>query len=115
MPLVPPGFPWMLRHNGTSTGLGLTKDFRTWIRIGRITNPLTDDLDVLLFPEKVKGKYLMLHRPLSWVDPQFGTDLPAIWISTWDDLLHWDSSQLSAKMVEPTSTLPGQPVPWPNC
>jgi predicted GH43/DUF377 family glycosyl hydrolase len=96
-PLAPDEFPWMLRHNGTSTGLGLTKDFRTWIRAGRITSPLTDDRDVLLFPEKVKCKYLMLHRPLSWVGPQFGTELPAIWISTSDDLLQWGNSRLLAK------------------
>ncbi len=96
-PLAPPEFPWMLRNNGTSTGLGLTQDFHTWLRAGRITNPLTDDRDVLLFPEKVKGRYVMLHRPLNWVGPQFGTDQPAIWISTSDDLLQWNNSRLLAK------------------
>lgn len=51
----------MLRTNSTWTGLALTRDFRTWLRPGRITDPRDDNRDVILFPEKIAGKFVMLH------------------------------------------------------
>ncbi len=97
IPECPSDFPKTLRENLTSTGLALTKDFKNFIRAGRLTNPMVDDRDVILFPEKVSGKYVMIHRPLTWVGEQYGTDYPAIWISTGDDLLNFQDSQLLAK------------------
>ena len=47
----------------------MTRDFKTWIRAGWLTDPLLDDRDVILFPEKVNGKFVMMHRPLEWVGP----------------------------------------------
>lgn len=94
---LPADFPWMLRNNQTSTGLALTKDFKTWIRPGRLTSPLVDDRDVILFPEKIKGRYVMLHRPMNWVGPEYGTEYPAMWISYADDLLQWQDSRLLAR------------------
>lgn len=96
-PACPPEFPWILRENATATNLGLTKDFRTWYRAGRMTNPGVDDRDVILFPEKINGKFVMLHRPMNWVGPQYGTECPAMWISTADDLLEWSNPKLLAK------------------
>lgn len=97
----PPEFPFYYRQNNTATGLAMTKDFRTWIRAGRITNPDVDDRDVILFPEKINGQYVMLHRPMNWVGPQYGTDEPAMWIAFSDDLLVWKNSKLLAKAVFP--------------
>jgi beta-1,2-mannobiose phosphorylase / 1,2-beta-oligomannan phosphorylase len=82
-----PEFPRYLRINATLTGLAMTKDFKTWIRAGWITDPLLDDRDVILFPEKVNGKYVMIHRPLEWVGPEYGTDEACAWIASADDLL----------------------------
>ncbi|MBN2473217.1 MAG: hypothetical protein JXB62_01315 [Pirellulales bacterium] len=96
-PECPADFPCYLRHNATLTGLLLTRDFRTWIRAGTLTDPLRDDRDVVLFPEKVGGKYVMLHRPLQWVGPPYGTEHPAIWISTADDLMGFRESRLLAR------------------
>ena len=48
----------------------MTRDFKTWIRAGWLTDPLLDDRDVILFPEKVGGKFVMMHRPLEWVGPE---------------------------------------------
>ena len=93
----PDEFPWILRQNETSTGLAMTKDFRTWIRAGRMTDPTVDDRDVILFPEKIDGQYWMLHRPVNWVGERYGTEYPAIWISKSDDLLGWSESKLLAK------------------
>ena len=96
-PFAPPDFPQALRDNETATGLALTKDFRSWIRAGRITSPVVDDRDVILFPEKIQGRYWMLHRPLSWAGPGFETCYPAIWISSSEDLLDWRDSRLLAR------------------
>ena len=62
-----------------------------------LTDPTLDDRDVILFPEKVGGKYVMLHRPLEWCGPQYGCQYPAIWISFADDLLGFRESKLLAK------------------
>jgi predicted GH43/DUF377 family glycosyl hydrolase len=100
-PARPADFPWALRENSTSTGLALTKDFKTWKRAGRITNPLVDDRDVILFPEKIGGRYVRLHRPTEWSGPGYPTQYPAIWISFSEDLLDWRDSRLLAKAVQP--------------
>jgi predicted GH43/DUF377 family glycosyl hydrolase len=86
-PDCPPEFPRYLRINATRTGLAMTKDFRTWIRAGWMTDPLLDDRDAILFPEKVGGKYVMIHRPLEWVGPRYGTEEACAWIAVADDLL----------------------------
>lgn len=73
-----------------NTGLAMTKDFRSFRRLGRLTSPVLDDRDVILFPEKVGGKYVMLHRPKDWVGPSYGVSEPSIWIKFSDDLLAWE-------------------------
>lgn len=93
-PACPAEFPRYLRINATLTGLLLTQDFQTWIRAGWLTDPLLDDRDVILFPEQVGGKYVMLHRPLEWVGPQYGVEHASAWISLADDLLGFRESQL---------------------
>jgi predicted GH43/DUF377 family glycosyl hydrolase len=93
-PACPVDFPRILRNNATSTGLLLTKDFKTYIRAGRLTDPVLDDRDVVLFPEKVNDKYVMMHRPLEWVGDDYGTEFPAVWISMSDDLLGFRESRL---------------------
>ncbi|MFO0892703.1 MAG: hypothetical protein U0790_26615 [Isosphaeraceae bacterium] len=86
-PPCPSEFPRYLKINATLTGLAMTKDFQTWIRAGWLTDPLLDDRDAILFPEKVGGKFVMMHRPLEWVGESYGTDQPCAWISFADDLL----------------------------
>jgi predicted GH43/DUF377 family glycosyl hydrolase len=96
-PKLPGDFPLCIRENHTSTGLLLTKDFKTFIRAGRLTNPMVDDRDVILFPEKVQGKYVMIHRPMNWVGQEYGTQFPAMWISFGDDLFNMTESHILAK------------------
>jgi len=96
-PICPPDFPRAIRNNATSSGLLLTEDFKSFIRAGRLTDPMLDDRDVILFPEKIKNKFVMMHRPLEWVGDEYGTEFPAIWISTSDDLLGFRQSKLLAK------------------
>jgi predicted GH43/DUF377 family glycosyl hydrolase len=86
-PPCPPEFPHYLRTNATLTGLAMTRDFKTWVRAGWLTNPLLDDRDVILFPEKVGGRFVLIHRPLEWIGPEYGTDHACAWIATADDLM----------------------------
>jgi predicted GH43/DUF377 family glycosyl hydrolase len=90
----PECFPRYLRINATLTGLLLTRDFKTWIRAGWLTDPLLDDRDVILFPEKVGGKFVMMHRPREWVGPQYGVEQASAWISFADDLMGFRESKL---------------------
>ncbi len=82
--------PCFLQKNMANTALAMTKDFKNWIRLGRITQSDIDDRDVILFPEKINGKYAMLHRPKEWVGPEWGPEFPAIWLRFSDDLLVWN-------------------------
>lgn len=86
-PKCPAEYPRPLRENLTSTGLALTKDFKTFIRAGQLTDPTVDDRDVILFPEEVAGKFVTLHRPMEWCGPGFPNAHPAMWIAFSDDLL----------------------------
>jgi predicted GH43/DUF377 family glycosyl hydrolase len=40
-----------------------------------------------LFPERIGGKFALIHRPLEWVGPDYGTQEACAWISLADDLL----------------------------
>jgi len=86
-------FPHYLKTNATLTGLAMTRDFKTWVRAGWLTNPVLDDRDVILFPEKVGGKYVMMHRPLEWIGPEYGTEHACAWISFADDLMGFRESK----------------------
>lgn len=59
-----------------------TKDFKNITRHGMIFAP--ENKDVILFPEKIGGKYYALHRPV----PK-GVGNPEIWIAESPDLFHW--------------------------
>ena len=86
-PDCPAEFPHYLRTNATLTGLAMTRDFKTWVRAGWITDPLLDDRDAILFPEKIGGKFVLIHRPLEWVGPKYGTEHACAWIKQADDLM----------------------------
>lgn len=75
------------RH-GVMVGLASTTDFQTFGRHGVIFLP--DHKDVVIFPERVGGKYLALTRPM----PQSFGGVHAMWVSFSEDLLHWGSHKL---------------------
>lgn len=65
-----------------------------------------DNKDAMLFPEKIGGRYCLMHRPM------FSVSLAArlcprqsIWISYSDDLLHWDSHEFVAGPEHPWERL----------
>ena len=76
-----------------NTALAVSRDMLHFKKVGRLTEPSLDDRDVILFPEKINGKYWMLHRPKDYVNANgnYGTDYPSIWIKSSDDLMMWNT------------------------
>ena len=74
------------------TALAKFKDFSKFQRFGIITPFGADERDVVLFPEKIGGRYAVLHRPANWTGTGYDTPGPAIWFAYMDDL--------NKKMVE---------------
>jgi predicted GH43/DUF377 family glycosyl hydrolase len=68
--------PWRVR-----AGMLATDDFRAYESFGRIL-PDLDTKDVVLFPERIGGRYALLHRVY-----------PAIQLAYSDDLRHWEGHQ----------------------
>ena len=71
---------------GVTTALASTSDFRSFDRHGVIFCP--DNKDVVIFPEKIEGRYNALHRPASGL---FATQ--DIWIADSPDLRCWGNHQ----------------------
>ena len=100
-PVLPPEAPVAARENLTRTGLAATRDFRTWHRLGPVTSATVDNRDAILFPEKVGGRFVLFHRPVSWVGPGYGCDRPSMWISFSPDMLEWTRHELFATPAYP--------------
>ena len=48
-------------------GFAVTRDWKSVKRIGPCTNEHIHDANIVLFPEKINGKYAVLHRPTAFV------------------------------------------------
>lgn len=70
------------RH-GAATALASTIDFQDFQRHGIIFPP--ENKDVMLFPERIGGDYVALHRP-NGATP---FTAPEMWTATSKDLIHW--------------------------
>jgi len=68
------------------TALARVKDFESFERLGIITPYDADERDVVLFPEKIQGKYAAIHRPSNWVGPGYPVERPSIWFAFLDGL-----------------------------
>jgi len=71
---------------GVRIGLAKTKDFLSIEKVSFITEP--DMRNVIIFPEKIDGRYVRLDRPHSDIHKW------SIWISYSKDLIHWGDSQV---------------------
>ncbi|WP_276355118.1 glycoside hydrolase family 130 protein [Cohnella caldifontis] len=78
---------------GIGESMVSTKDFRSFAFHGMIFGP--DNKDVLIFPEKVNGKYYALHRPTV-----MSSGKPEIWIAESENLLHWGNHKHLAGLRE---------------
>ncbi|MAE63594.1 MAG: glycosylase [Phycisphaeraceae bacterium] len=68
---------------GAATALASTTDFRTFERHGIIF--CCENKDVVLFPGRIGGRYVALHRP----NPSSHFSPPAMWLASSEDLLDW--------------------------
>lgn len=71
------------RKENISTSLAVSDDLKTWDRKGIIFGE--QDKDVVIFPEKIKEKYIAFDRP----EGNFEFTPPHIWIGYSDDLISW--------------------------
>ncbi|WP_123043028.1 glycoside hydrolase family 130 protein [Cohnella candidum] len=78
---------------GIGESMVSTKDFVSVVHHGMIFGP--DNKDVLIFPEKVNGKYYALHRPTVK-----SIGYPEIWIAESDNLLYWGNHKHLAGLRE---------------
>ena len=77
---------------GVRIMLARTDDFESFERIAMISQ--ADMRNLVLFPEKLSGKYVRLDRPHTEIMPL------SIWISYSDDLIHWGNSKVVIKPVQ---------------
>jgi len=68
---------------GPLVSMASTRDFKRFHRHGAVMPP--EDKDAALFPIRFKGRWAMIHRPVSTF-PSVGAH---IWISFSPDLKHW--------------------------
>ena len=76
--------------HGIRGGIAVTEDFEKF-EILSMTVP--DNRNMVLFPEKIGGKYIRLERPFP-VYGRGGKDRFDIWISDSPDLMYWGNSKL---------------------
>ncbi|MBU2577298.1 glycosidase [Patescibacteria group bacterium] len=80
-------------------GLIKTKNFTEFERIGVITPKEFCSRNAVLFPEKINGDYIMIHRPLYLTKERYPKNEyypaePGIWISYSKNLIDWVNHQL---------------------
>jgi predicted GH43/DUF377 family glycosyl hydrolase len=68
---------------GAATALMSTTDFVTFHRHGIIF--ACENKDVVLFPDRIAGDFVALHRP----NPHSQFSPPQIWLASSPDLIHW--------------------------
>lgn len=78
------------------TAIACTEDFLDYHKIGIVTPHDIDDKDVVLFPEKINGKYVMVHRP-HWIGEKYGIEKPSMWLAYSDNLHDWGNDKLLAQ------------------
>lgn len=77
---------------GIATALASTRDFTVFERHGIIFPP--DNRDVVIFPEKIGGRYAALHRPMP---SGSGLAKPTIWVARSVDLRSWGNHEFVAE------------------
>ena len=71
-----------ISDRGICTMIAKTNDFKNFEKLGNILHP--DNKDTVLFPEKINGKYYMIHRPST---SEFTR--PEMWLAESENLLYW--------------------------
>ena len=74
---------------GIATGLLRTTDLRTFERRGIVFAP--PNRDVAIFPERIDGRAVALHRPMT-----HGLGRPSMWLASSPDMQSWGEHRLVA-------------------
>ena len=72
-------------RGGPGVSLALTRDFRSFERLGVIMPP--EDKDAALLPRRFNGYWAMIHRPVTTLGAH-------MWISYSPDLRHWGNHKI---------------------
>lgn len=72
-------------RGGPGVSMALTKDFRTFERLGVVMSP--EDKDAALLPRRINGEWALIHRPVGLMGAH-------MWISFSNDLKHWGTHKL---------------------
>ncbi len=88
------------RH-GIRGGVSVTEDFDTW-EVLSLSAP--DNRNMVLFPEKLKGKFMRLERPFP-IYGRDGNEKFDVWFSDSPDCAYWGNTRL---------VLGTEQVPWSN-
>ena len=96
-----PGFSGRAEDNQTRSGIAVSTDRVHWKHHCWPTPLELDDRDVILFPEKIGGRFALLRRPLQFIGREYGTDRAGIWICFSEDLEHWSEPVLLAAPEQP--------------
>ncbi|MEE9368647.1 MAG: glycoside hydrolase family 130 protein [Pontiella sp.] len=75
--------------HGVRVALARTSNFKSVERVALITQ--ADLRNVVIFPEKIDGRYVRFDRPHSEITPW------SLWISYSPDLIHWGDSRMLIK------------------
>ena len=67
-------------EGGPTVSLAITKNFKTFSRLGALLPP--EDKDACLLPRRFKGRFALIHRPIVRGEAH-------MWISFSPDLKHW--------------------------
>jgi len=67
-------------EGGPVVSLAITKNFKTFARLGSLLPP--EDKDACLFPRRFKGRFALIHRPIV-------RNQAHMWLSFSPDLKHW--------------------------
>jgi predicted GH43/DUF377 family glycosyl hydrolase len=91
-----PGFDPAADKNQTRSGIAVSTDRGHWNFFGWATPDTMDDRDVILFPEKIGGRFALLRRPIGFVDTDTGhvEEHPSIRISYSEDLRDWTEPEV---------------------
>jgi len=84
-------------YGGPCVSLALTRDFRSFDRVGVVAPP--ENKDAALFPRKFGGRWAMIHRPMGAMAGGKGH----MWISFSPDLKYWGEHAL---------LMPARRGPW---
>lgn len=72
-------------RGGPGVSMALTRDFRTFERLGVVMSP--EDKDAALLPRRINGEWALIHRPVGFTGAH-------MWISFSNDLKHWGTHKL---------------------